>query len=160
MSRLIGRVGVAVTKPYGSPYLSYSINVNVRASDGGLTFLRFSAQADEKSPDRAYALGIDNAIKLDQYDAHEQIKLLEKILKAFKKESAPRAYLGMDGNACMDQCSLARMLQACEKLGLHCSRFSNHSAAYNWSRDVNAEVSAVADAWVRDLNADAASVAS
>jgi hypothetical protein len=138
--KLIGRVAVysKPSKGIESDFISHTLFVCAKTGEFTDTKLRFGAQSNADSPDRAYAFKVENLPDLTDYDFPEAIALLAKLQKAMVREKAPRAIL-LDGKPYLDHCELARFLMGAEKLGLHVSRFDTWGAAYDWSRDLRSE---------------------
>jgi hypothetical protein len=127
--KMIGRVGVAVSK---DSHVCFKLSVQVRLSEYRPIRLRFTAQANLEDADRAYSLQLDSTLRLADHDFDDALQLVAILRKAMLKEKAPRAVL-VDGRAMLDDCELAQFLQACEKLGLHVSRFETWNAAFEWA---------------------------
>lgn len=135
-NKLIGRVSVIESQ--SGNYKAYSLYLRAKAGEFGEIRLNFTAQASLDYPDYAYAFKLDNSLRFDDYSFSESLALLGKLQKLAKKQEAPRA-VAYDGKAYLSHCELSQFLMACEKLGLHVSRFSESSKAYDWVADFRSE---------------------
>lgn len=125
--KMVGRVAVKVSE--GNPIRTYTVSFRVNA--GEYSWAEFKMTCQDNGDDCAYALTL--SMRMDQ-PSSEALAIASRIFKASEKEQAPRARM-LDGKAFLDQCALARLLQASEKLGLHVSRFSEWSDAHHFLSD-------------------------